>query len=78
MFLFILDDGLARHLVKRILPLLMDHLKGTVGFLGLCAIRKVLDKDKTIHLISIIGRSNFRVDQSTITTVIAGIRNQCG
>lgn len=77
-FLFILDDGLARILVRRTLPLLMNHMKGTVGFLGLCAIRKVLDKDETIHLITIIGKSNFRVNQSTITAVIAGIESQCG
>ena len=77
-FLLILDDGLARNLVRRILPLLSDHMKGTVGFLGVCAIQKVLDKDETIHLITIIGESNFRVNQSTITAVIAGIQSRCG
>jgi predicted nucleic acid-binding protein len=76
-FLFILDDGVARNLVKRMLPLLTDNMKGTVGFLGFCTSRKVLDKDETIHLITIIGQSNFRVDNSTITAVIAGIQNQC-
>jgi len=65
-FLVILDDGLARSLVRRSLPKLADHMKGTVGFLGLCVIRKILDKDETIHLITIIGKSNFRVDQATI------------
>jgi len=53
-------------------------MKGTVGFLGVCAIQKVLDKDETIHLITIIGESNFRVNQSTITAVIAGIQSRCG
>ena len=75
-FLLILDDGLARRLVRRILPLLSNHMKGTIGFLGLCAIRKVLDKDETIQLITVIGRSNFRVDQSTITAAIAGIQSR--
>ena len=76
-FLFILDDGVARNLVQRILPALVTHMKGTVGFLGLCAIRKILEKNDTINLLTIIGRSKFRVDRSTISTVIAEIESRC-
>lgn len=76
-FLFILDDGVARNLVQRILPSLVSHMKGTVGFLGHCAIRKILDKNGTIQLITVIGRSKFRVDQSTISTVITEVQNRC-
>lgn len=74
-FLFILDDGVARDLVKRILPGLTEHLKGTVGFIGFCAGRKILEKDEAIHLITVIGMSRFRVDRSTIAMVIADIEN---
>jgi predicted nucleic acid-binding protein len=76
-FLFILDDGVARDLVKRMLPVLVSHMKGTAGFLGFCAIRKVLEKNETINLLTIIGRSKFRVDRSTISTVIAEVQNRC-
>ncbi|MCX6690867.1 MAG: hypothetical protein NTW33_02140 [Methanoregula sp.] len=76
-FLFILDDGVARDLVKRILPSLIRHMKGTVGFIGYCAIQKVLEKNEAIHLLTVIGRSKFRVDRSTITTVIAGVQSRC-
>lgn len=74
-FLFILDDGVARVLVRRILPDLTDHMKGTIGFIGLCAGRKILEKDEAIHLITVIGMSRFRVDRSTIEMVIADIEN---
>jgi len=76
-FLFILDDGVARDLVKRILPSLISHMKGTVGFIGYCAIQKVLEKNEAIHLLTVIGRSKFRVDRSTITTVIAEVQSRC-
>jgi predicted nucleic acid-binding protein len=76
-FVFILDDGVARNLVKRILPVLVSHMKGTIGFLGHCAIRKVLDKNGTIQLLTAIGKSKFRVDQSTISTVITEVHNRC-
>lgn len=76
-FIFILDDGVARNLVKRILPALVSHMKGTVGFLGFCAIRKVLEKNETINLLTIIGKSKFRVDRSTISTVIAEVQSRC-
>ncbi|MCK9581852.1 MAG: hypothetical protein M0Q92_15590 [Methanoregula sp.] len=76
-FLFILDDGVARNLVQRILPALVSHMKGTVGFLGHCAIRKILDKNGTIQLLTVIGKSKFRVDQSTISTVITEVQNRC-
>jgi len=76
-FFFIIDDGLARDLVKRILPALISHMKGTVGFLGFCAIQKVLEKNETINLLTIIGRSKFRVDRSTISTVIAEVQSRC-
>lgn len=76
-FVFILDDGVARNLVKRILPVLVGHMKGTVGFLGYCAIQKVLDKNGTIHLLTHIGKSKFRVDQATVSTVITEVRKRC-
>ena len=76
-FLFILDDGVARNLVKRILPALVSHMKGTVGFLGYCALQKVLDKNGTIQLLTAIGKSKFRVDPSTISIVITEVHNQC-
>lgn len=76
-FLFLLDDGIARDHVRRILPALVSHMKGTVGFLGHCAVQKVLEKNETINLLTVISRSKFRVDRSTITTVIADIRNLC-
>lgn len=76
-FLFILDDGVARNLVKRILPALVSHMKGTVGFLGYCALQKVLDKNGTIQLLTAIGKSKFRVDQSTISIVITEVHNRC-
>jgi len=76
-FIFILDDGLARNLVKRILPTLVSHMKGTVGFIGHCAIHKVLEKNDAIDVITNIGNSKFRVDRATITTVITEVRNRC-
>ena len=76
-FFFILDDGLARDLVRRILPVLISHMKGTVGFIGHCAIQKVLEKNEAIHLLTVIGRSKFRVDQLTVTTVISDIQSRC-
>jgi predicted nucleic acid-binding protein len=76
-FVFILDDGVARNLVKRILPALVSHMKGTVGFLGYCALQKVLDKNRTIQLLTAIGKSKFRVDQSTISTVITEVHHRC-
>jgi hypothetical protein len=76
-FIFILDDGVARNLVKRILPVLVGHMKGTVGFLGYCAIQKVLDKNGTIHLLTLIGKTKFRVDRVTISTVITEIHQRC-
>jgi predicted nucleic acid-binding protein len=76
-FVFILDDGVARNLVKRILPALVNHMKGTVGFLGYCAIQKVLDKNGTIQLLTLIGKSKFRVDQATISTVITEVHKRC-
>lgn len=76
-FIFILDDGVARNLVLRILPALIAHMKGTIGFLGYCAIQKVLDKDGTIQLLTVIGKSKFRVDQSTISVVITEVNNRC-
>ena len=76
-FIFILDDGLARNLVKRILPTLISHMKGTVGFIGHCAIHKVLEKKEAIDVITNIGDSKFRVDRATITTVITEVRNRC-
>ncbi len=75
--LFILDDGVARDLVKRILPSIISHMKGTVGFIGYCTVQKVLEKNEGIHLLTVIGRSKFRVDRSTIATVIAGVQNRC-
>jgi predicted nucleic acid-binding protein len=76
-FLFILDDGVARNLVKRILPALVSHMKGTVGFLGYCALQKVLDKNGTIQLLTSIGKSKFRVDRATISTVITEVHKRC-
>ena len=76
-FLFILDDGVARDLVRRVLPALINHMKGTVGFIGHCAVQKVLEKDEAIHLLTVIGRSKFRVNQSTITMVIAEVQSRC-
>jgi predicted nucleic acid-binding protein len=76
-FLFILDDGLARDLVGQILPVLTGNMKGTVGFLGDCACRKVLEKDEVIHLLTVLRKTKFRVDPSIITAVISGIKSRC-
>ena len=76
-FLFILDDGTARDLVDRTLPYLISHLKGTVGFLGDCAIRKVLEKNEVIHLLTVLRKTKFRVDPSIITAVITEIKSRC-
>jgi predicted nucleic acid-binding protein len=76
-FFFILDDGVARDLVKRILPSLTNYMKGTVGFIGHCAIRKVIGKNEAIQLLTVIGKSKFRVDRTTIITVITEIQNRC-
>jgi len=50
-------------------------MKGTVGFIGFCASRKILEKDEAIHLITVIGMSRFRIERSTIALVIADIEN---
>jgi len=65
----------ARDHVRRIFPDLVEHMKGTVGFIGFCASRKILEKDEAIHLITVIGMSRFRIERSTIALVIADIEN---
>jgi len=76
-FLFILDDSLARDLVRRTLPALGGNMKGTVGFLGDCACRKVLEKNEVIHLLTVLRKTKFRVDPSIISTEISGIKSRC-
>jgi hypothetical protein len=76
-FLFILDDGTARDLVNQIFPLLVKHMKGTVGFIGHCAILSVVDKEGAIHLLTFLRTTKFRVRPSIITTVIAEIQSRC-
>jgi predicted nucleic acid-binding protein len=76
-FLFILDDGLARDLVGQVLPILNNNMKGTVGFIGYCAIRKVLEKNEVIHLLTVLRKTKFRVDPSIITAVITEVKSRC-
>lgn len=76
-FFFILDDGVARDLVTRVLPVLSRNMKGTVGFIGYCAIQKVLEKNDVIDLLMAVGKSKFRIDPSIITEVIGEVESRC-
>lgn len=75
-FLFILDDGIARDLVKRTFPSLITHMKGTVGFIGHCTIYGIIERNEAIHLLTVLRKSKFRVDSKTIDSVIKDIQNR--
>lgn len=77
LFLFIIDDGVARDLVRQSLPDLVRNMKGTVGFIGYCSIQKVLETSEVIGLLTLIDRSKFRVDHSVLKAIIADIEKQC-
>ncbi len=77
-FFIILDDGVARDLVRRLLPDLLGHMKGTVGFLGYCAIQEVLEKNDVIDFLKAVEKSKFRIDPSIITEVLKDVQSRCG
>lgn len=75
-FIFILDDGSARKKVREFLPLLIDNLKGTIGFLAHLEENNYLSSEITINILNCIGKSKFRINKKMLESVIKDINRR--
>ena len=75
-FMFILDDETARKKVHQFLPVLSDHLIGTIGFMSYLEGNHYLTPEFTINILNCIGKSKFRISHKILDSVIRKIRGR--
>jgi len=67
---FILDDDGPREFVEKNLTHILGLMTGTVGFVGKCFYEThILEKDRSLQVLSEIEHSNFRVSQEVLSEV---------
>ncbi|MDE4908792.1 hypothetical protein L0665_09250 [Methanogenium marinum] len=75
-FMFILDDETARKKVKLFLPVLLDHLTGTIGFMAHLEANNYLTSEFTINILNCIGKSKFRISQKILDSAVRDIEGR--
>lgn len=75
-FMFILDDEIARKKVRDLLPDLLEHLTGTIGFMGHLEGNHYLTTEFTINILNCIGKSKFRISRHILYSAIKEIEGR--
>ncbi len=75
-FMFILDDETARKKVRLFLPVLSDHLTGTIGFMAHLEANDYLTSEFTITILNCIGKSKFRISHKILDSAIKEIEGK--
>lgn len=76
-FKFILDEKIARNIIKNHISELEKYLIGTIGLIDQSNIVKLYTKDEAIDLLEKIKDSKFRIDTKIIDDVINKIKSRC-
>lgn len=72
-FIFILDDGTARKKVTVLLPLLLNNMMGTIGFIQALEKQHIVSTKDAIDILDCIKESNFRVKEVTLDSIRSDI-----
>jgi len=75
-FIMIIDDIGSRKFIKRNFSALEPYLEWTANFIKNCyKTYKIFNRDKTLDLLSKMGKSTFRIDKNILSKLIEEIKN---